>query len=138
MPNNVVQVQDLLQVELKHDVDNFGIQPMILPLVGWLNDRKEVHIATDAMLLGTPVVASNLGGIPENIEDGVNGFLADPYNPADFAGKLVPLLRDNVLSDKIDKKVQERILERNNNNRIWRNTLAVYARLGAKESQHAI
>jgi len=42
----------------------------------------------DAMFLKVPVVATRAGGIPELIEEGVTGFLAEPRNPADLAAVL--------------------------------------------------
>jgi glycosyltransferase involved in cell wall biosynthesis len=51
-------------------------------------------LVMEAMLAGTPVVASRIGGIPEFIRDGIEGLLAAPDNPAEFAGKIVSLLRD--------------------------------------------
>jgi len=33
----------------------------------------------EAMVMGKPILASNIGGIPEAIDDGVNGVLVEPY-----------------------------------------------------------
>lgn len=48
----------------------------------------------EAMAAGKPVVASNVGGIPEVIRDGDNGFLAQPATPVDFADCILTLLAD--------------------------------------------
>jgi len=48
--------------------------------------------ALEANLLGTPVVASNIGGLPELIIDGTTGFLAKPSSPQDLADKIVKTL----------------------------------------------
>lgn len=50
--------------------------------------------AMEAMAAGTPVVASRVGGLPEIVEDGVNGVLVRPGDSRDFASALDRLLTD--------------------------------------------
>ena len=49
----------------------------------------------EAMLLGTPVIASNSGGNPEVVEDGETGMLVRPDDPADFAKACLKLLSNS-------------------------------------------
>lgn len=51
----------------------------------------------EAMLLGKPVVATNVGAIPDLIEDGVNGLLIPPCKPKQLANSLEKLIRDEKL-----------------------------------------
>lgn len=46
----------------------------------------------EAMLLGTPVIATNHGGNPEAIEHGRTGFLVEPENPTAFVEPMKNLL----------------------------------------------
>ena len=55
----------------------------------------------EAMALSRPVVASNVGGIPEMIEHGVSGLLVPPHDPAALAAAIVRLLQDHQLADMI-------------------------------------
>ncbi|MEM9545692.1 MAG: glycosyltransferase family 4 protein [Bacteroidota bacterium] len=55
----------------------------------------------DAMKYGVPVVAANSGGIPEIIDDGINGFLCTPGDEQQFAGKVHQLGIASVLKDKV-------------------------------------
>ena len=48
----------------------------------------------EAMACGTPVVASRIRGNVDLIEDGVNGFLCDSYNAAEFTDKIQKILDD--------------------------------------------
>jgi glycosyltransferase involved in cell wall biosynthesis len=57
----------------------------------------------EAMALSRPVVASNVGGIPEMIEDGVTGLLVPPHDPPALAGAIVRLLTDHQLADMIGR-----------------------------------
>ena len=47
----------------------------------------------DAMAMARPVVATRVGGIPEMVEDGVNGRLVPPRDPDALAGALIELIR---------------------------------------------
>ena len=55
----------------------------------------------EAMALSRPVVASDVGGIPEMIEDGVTGLLVEHDNPVALAAAIVRLLTDHAFADTI-------------------------------------
>ena len=48
---------------------------------------------TEAMACGTPVAASDIGGIPEQVLPGKNGFLAPPENAEALAARVLQILR---------------------------------------------
>ena len=48
----------------------------------------------DAMACARPIVATNVGGIPEVVVDGETGFLVPPRDPAALAAAIVRLLAD--------------------------------------------
>jgi glycosyltransferase involved in cell wall biosynthesis len=43
----------------------------------------------EALSTGLPVVTTNVGGIPEMIEDGKNGFLVEPFNSRELADRIL-------------------------------------------------
>lgn len=61
--------------------------------------REEVWglTITEAMACGTPVVVTAVGGIPEQIEDGVTGFLTPPGDADAMAARIEQLLSDDEL-----------------------------------------
>src|SRR5436190_23531869 len=52
------------------------------------------HTLLEVMNLGTPIVASNVCGNPEVIEDGVNGLTVDPRRPETLRAAVERLLAD--------------------------------------------
>ena len=66
----------------------------------------------EAMALSRPVVASNVGGIPEMISDGVTGLLVPPHEPLALADAVVRLLRDHPLADTLGRAGHDLVHER--------------------------
>lgn len=56
------------------------------------------QVVMEALSSGTPVVGSNVGGVPINVHDGVNGFLVPPGDPSALADRLAQVLADGDLS----------------------------------------
>lgn len=68
-----------------------------------LPSKNEALGATivDMLELGKPVIASNVGGIPELIEHGVNGYLFDPDSVDDLESKIDDLIGDPILVERL-------------------------------------
>jgi glycosyltransferase involved in cell wall biosynthesis len=62
-------------------------------LFGWM--------IAEAMAYGKPIVATNVGGIPELVHDGVTGFLVPRGDAASAAAKLAALAADPQLRRKL-------------------------------------
>ena len=68
---------------------------------------------TEGMWKGRPVVASAVGGIIDQIEDGVSGvLLKNPHDPIEFSEALEGLLTDPARAAKIGDAARERVRER--------------------------
>lgn len=62
----------------------------------------------EGMSAGLPVIGTNIGGIPEMIEDGVTGFTVPPDRPDVFANRLEKLILDENLRKAMGKNGQAR------------------------------
>jgi phosphatidylinositol alpha-1,6-mannosyltransferase len=56
-----------------------------------------------------PVIGGNSGGVADAIVDGETGFLVDPENPKEIAEKLILLLSDSELAEKLGRQGRARI-----------------------------
>ncbi|HEY8406948.1 MAG TPA: glycosyltransferase family 4 protein [Gaiellaceae bacterium] len=55
------------------------------------------HVLVEALAAGTPVIATRVGGVPEIVEDGVNGLLVEPNDAAALAAAIRRFFGDDEL-----------------------------------------
>jgi glycosyltransferase involved in cell wall biosynthesis len=67
----------------------------------------------EAMAIGTPCVASNAGGIPSMIKNNEDGIIFEKGDPEDLAKKILIVLDNNTLQQKLSKNAREAARERN-------------------------
>jgi len=63
----------------------------------------------EAMACGTPVVATRVGGIPEQIEDGATGFLVPAGDPGAMAERIMQLQDDEPRRKAMSVKASQRV-----------------------------
>lgn len=51
-------------------------------------------VGLEAMAMGTPVIASHVGGLPHLVQDNINGYLVPAQNPQALAARMLHLLLD--------------------------------------------
>lgn len=95
--------------------------PVLLSRVKWLGVRENVQdfmaafdlavvpsveeplglVALEAMATGTPVVATNTGGLPEIVQSNVTGLLVSPKNPSELARAVIAMAQDADLRQRL-------------------------------------
>ncbi len=62
-------------------------------------------VLLEASACGLPLIATRLGGIPEVVQDGVNGLLVDrPPDADELAGKIITVLIDNDVRQRLGQR----------------------------------
>lgn len=82
----------------------------------------------EAMAMGRPVVATGIGGIPELVRDGEDGYLTS-RDPGELAERMLKLLQDEELRERMGRQARRRA-EGFGWDRVVEETEALYARVG--------
>ena len=82
--------------------------------------------ALEARACGTPVIASNLGGIKENFTSGKDGILVDPSNKEALSDAIIELLDNPARAEKIGKEGCKTVIEKFSWEAIAKRTLEFY------------
>lgn len=85
-------------------------------------------VLLEALHMGVAVVARQVGGIPEVIEDGVSGSLVPSADPLALADACVRLLEDNNLRRRLVQGGQSRVAERFSAERTAADVADLYSR----------
>ncbi|MCX6357792.1 MAG: glycosyltransferase [Candidatus Aureabacteria bacterium] len=87
------------------------------------------NVLLEAMAAGKPVVATNVGGVPEIVRDGETGLLVPARDPGALAGALLRVLRDGPLAERMGRAGRARVLEHFSMERMVRAYERLYATL---------
>jgi glycosyltransferase involved in cell wall biosynthesis len=105
--------------KLKKQAKNLGLTDKVL-FLGWRPDVDEImgcfdvfvlpslnegmgRVLVEAMAVGLPIVASRVGGIPDLVKDGKNGYLVPPADSAALEGAISDLFQDNAKRKRLGK-----------------------------------
>lgn len=104
---------------------------------------REIHVAIlpsftenfpisvlEALAAGRPVIATNVGGIPEAIDDGKNGFLIPTGDPDSLASAMLRFIENPALIDRFGSAARNRVLKQYTVQRNLKELLVVYHRAG--------
>jgi glycosyltransferase involved in cell wall biosynthesis len=80
----------------------------------------------EALSTGLPVVTTQVGGIPEIIKDGRNGFLVQPFNSCELSDKILYFLEHPSATSEMAFLARKTILERFDWRLIVKKVLKVY------------
>ncbi|MGQ9513764.1 MAG: glycosyltransferase family 4 protein [Thermoproteota archaeon] len=84
-------------------------------------------VCLEAAASGVPVVASDIGGLSELVEDGVTGLKVPPDNSDAIAYAVNRILSDEVLRESMSKKARERAVERFSIKAMAERTMEMYS-----------
>jgi len=114
-------------LNLKDQIREYDIERQVF-FTGWLQGEElaRMYLSADIFVLPSlyeafgmvlleamsyklPVVASNIGGIPEIIKDGENGFLSPPSDPVSLASVLQKFIKSKELRIEMGKRGNEMV-----------------------------
>ncbi len=84
----------------------------------------------EAMGFGLPIVATDVGGVGEAIEDGVTGRLVAAKDPGQLADATIELLSDRERAAALGEAARERMMSRFRLGRMIDETIGVYREIG--------
>ena len=91
-------------------------------------------VIIEAMANAVPVIASDLGAPKEIITDSVNGYLVNPESSEKLAERIISLLSDDELRNRIGSKGREHVRENYQVDKYARSVEKIYSEVLEKSA----
>ncbi len=88
----------------------------------------------EACAYSKATIGSNIGGIPEIINNNINGLLFEPKNPDDLAQKINFLLNNKGKSKMMGANARSLVKDNNNPHKHYESIMSIYERLLSEKS----
>lgn len=83
----------------------------------------------EAMSCGLPVIASEVGGIPEIIDDAQNGILIRPNDSKALSDRIIQLLNDDSMARRLGRNARTKVVEEFSDQKMTMNTVDYYRQI---------
>lgn len=90
----------------------------------------------EAMSMGKPVVVTSVGGSPEFIKNGENGFLVGPGNYLQLAKAILEILNDSRMAKRMGRMARSTILRKFTWKEVCRRTIKLYEEVLTQDGRH--
>lgn len=112
------------------DIVSYYSNADIFVLPSIIDDRGDTEglgvVFLEANACQTSVIGSKVGGIPDIIKNGVNGFLVEQKNPNDLAEKIIKLAHDRKLREQMGENGRKVVNENFNWDHLTKRIIDVY------------
>ncbi|MBN3041272.1 MAG: glycosyltransferase family 4 protein [Candidatus Omnitrophica bacterium] len=153
---NIIDWGETQQKDIAYMVDlvkHFGIEDNILIDMYTLDEVKQIYELSDiclypssapepfgltmleAMSMAKPMIVTNMGGMPEVIKDGINGFVVPMKDFEALAAKICQLLEDKKLANRFGYTGRQMVESHYTKELVSNETLAVYAKALASKGR---
>lgn len=105
-----VQADTIFTGYINHDHVQFYHNKLDIYVAPSLEESFGVAVL-EASACNKPVVVSNVGGLPEVVDDCITGFVVEPKNPEDLSSAIEKLALDPALRLEMGRKGREKVLE---------------------------
>lgn len=143
-PPSAAQLARIQELDMMGQVYYAGLLTDVRPFVAEfdlgfvLSSRIETisFACREMMAMGKPVMVSRYAGLPENIDDGVNGWLVKPSSPQDIAQCLTRILAQRPRLDAMSQEARAKSVAEFGVQRFVAQTQQLYADLLAAQNVH--
>ena len=85
-------------------------------------------VGIEALSRGKPIIAGNIGGLPDLVDDRETGFLVRPNDPDDLSEKIIYVMQNHPFSHEMGTRARAKYLNSFSKPAYYRTLLSVYER----------